>query len=76
MSVRVVVYVVALVLIGLIYGTKERGLFIAPPIVTASGDNFIVLDGDASWLLTADVFGATFHHMASDAPLPASSSPR
>ena len=31
-AVRVVVYVVALVLMGLIYGTKERGLFIAPPV--------------------------------------------
>jgi hypothetical protein len=29
---RVVVYVVALIVIGVIYGTKERGLFIAPPV--------------------------------------------
>jgi hypothetical protein len=28
----VAVYLVALVLMGLIYGTKERGLFIAPPV--------------------------------------------
>ena len=31
-GVRVVVYVVALVLTVLVYGTKERGLFIAPPV--------------------------------------------
>ena len=31
-AVRVVVYVIALVLIVLIYGTKERGLLIAPPV--------------------------------------------
>ena len=31
-AVRVAVYVVALVLMGLIYGTKERGLLIAPPV--------------------------------------------
>ena len=32
MAVRAAVYIVALVLMGLIYGTKERGLFIAPPV--------------------------------------------
>ena len=37
------------------------GLFMAPPLVTASGDHFVARDGDARWLLTADVFGATFH---------------
>ena len=31
-GVRVVVYVVALVLTVLVYGTKERGLLIAPPV--------------------------------------------
>jgi hypothetical protein len=31
-GVRVVVYVLALVLTVLVYGTKERGLFIAPPV--------------------------------------------
>ena len=30
--VRVLVYIIALVLIVLIYGTKQRGLFIAPPV--------------------------------------------
>ncbi|MBM4423576.1 MAG: hypothetical protein FJ030_09320 [Chloroflexi bacterium] len=37
------------------------GLFIAPPLVFTSGDHFIVTDGEGSWLLTADAFGATFH---------------
>jgi hypothetical protein len=41
------------------------GLFMTPPTVTTAGEHFIVRDGDARWLLTADVFGATFHR-ASD----------
>jgi hypothetical protein len=44
--VRVVVYVVALVLIATIYGTKARGLFIAPPIG--------LLAGAATWYLLGD----------------------
>jgi len=31
-AVRVAVYVIALVLMGVIYGTHQRGLFIAPPV--------------------------------------------
>lgn len=37
------------------------GLFLAPPLVFSSGDQFIVTDGEGSWLLTADCFGATWH---------------
>ncbi|HKZ69824.1 MAG TPA: hypothetical protein VJ020_07080, partial [Anaerolineales bacterium] len=37
------------------------GLFIAPPVVFPSNDHFIVTDGEGAWLLTADIFGATFH---------------
>ncbi len=37
------------------------GLFIAPPLVFPAGDHFIVTDGEGSWLLTADCFGATWH---------------
>jgi hypothetical protein len=45
-GVRVLVYVVALVLMGLIYGTKERGLFIAPPIglISAAGTWYLLGD--------------------------------
>ena len=31
-AVRVVVYIVALALMTVVYGTKERGLFMAPPV--------------------------------------------
>ncbi len=37
------------------------GLFIAPPLVFLSDDHFIVTDGEDTWLLTADIYGATFH---------------
>ena len=45
-AVRVAVYVVALVLMGLIYGTKERGLFIAPPVGLLSAAGTWYLLGD------------------------------
>jgi hypothetical protein len=37
------------------------GLFMEPPIVAASGDQFLVRSDGECWLLTADAFGATFH---------------
>ena len=37
------------------------GLFIEPPLVASSGEHFLVRSDQESWLLTADVFGATFH---------------
>jgi hypothetical protein len=37
------------------------GLFLAPPKVAASGEHFVARDGGSHWLLTADLFGATFH---------------
>jgi hypothetical protein len=37
------------------------GLFTEPPRVAASGENFLVQSGQECWLLSADVFGATFH---------------
>lgn len=37
------------------------GLFIVPPIVEPAGEHFLVTDGDNTWLLTADLYGATFH---------------
>jgi Protein of unknown function (DUF5656) len=45
-AVRLVVYLAALVLIVLVYGTKERGLFIAPPIG--------LLCAAATWYLLGD----------------------
>jgi len=37
------------------------GLFVAPPLVFPADEHFIVTDGQGSWLLTADCFGATWH---------------
>jgi len=48
-AVRVAVYIVALVLMGLLYGTKERGLFIAPPVglIAAAGTWYLLGDTPA-----------------------------
>jgi len=40
------------------------GLFLVPPIVEPAGDGFLVTDGEGTWLLTADAFGATFQRIA------------
>ena len=47
--VRVVVYVIALLLIASIYGTKERGLLIGPPIglITAAATWYLLGDTPA-----------------------------
>ena len=45
-AVRVVVYLVALVCMVLIYGTKERGLFIAPPVAVVGAAGTWYLLGD------------------------------
>jgi len=37
------------------------GLFLEPPLVASAEDRFFVRSGAECWLLTADVFGATFH---------------
>jgi hypothetical protein len=37
------------------------GVFIEPPRVAAEGEHFLVRSGEENWLLTADLFGATFH---------------
>lgn len=42
------------------------GVFVEPPRVVSSGDHFLVRSGDESWLLTADIFGATFHRSSPD----------
>ncbi len=38
------------------------GLFVSTPTVTATGEDFLIIEGDSKWLLTADIFGATWHH--------------
>jgi hypothetical protein len=40
------------------------GLFVEPPEVAASGQQFMVRSGGDCWLLAADLFGATFHRAA------------
>lgn len=45
-AVRVAVYLVALVLMVLVYGTKQRGLFIAPPIALLAAAGTWYLLGD------------------------------
>jgi hypothetical protein len=42
------------------------GLFREPPRVYAHGEQFVVESGDASWLLYADAFGATFHRASAE----------
>jgi hypothetical protein len=37
------------------------GSFVEPPRVAAAGEHFLVRSGEECWLLTADLFGATFH---------------
>jgi hypothetical protein len=47
------------------------GVFGVPPRVTHAAGNFHVSSGDERWILTADLFGATFHRVAaSEARLP------
>ncbi|MBV8719875.1 MAG: hypothetical protein JO020_16115 [Chloroflexi bacterium] len=45
-AVRVAVYLIALVLMVLVYGTKQRGLLIAPPIALLAGAGTWYLLGD------------------------------
>jgi hypothetical protein len=40
------------------------GLFLRPPIVASADEHFLVTDGEDTWLLSADAFGATFHRVA------------
>lgn len=37
------------------------GLFIEPPLVALLDEHFLARSGNECWLLTADIFGATFH---------------
>jgi hypothetical protein len=42
------------------------GLFIRPPSATRIGGQFVVADGESSWVLLADLYGATFHRLVVD----------
>ena len=42
------------------------GLFVQPPLVASAGNDFLARSDNACWLLTADVFGATFHRASLD----------
>jgi hypothetical protein len=42
------------------------GVFGAPPRVTHAAGHFHVTSADECWLLTADLYGATFHRVAPD----------
>jgi hypothetical protein len=37
------------------------GLFAEPPQVSQAGEHFLACSGEEGWLLTADLYGATFH---------------
>jgi hypothetical protein len=37
------------------------GFFLEPPEIASDGEHFLVRSGEECWLLTADLFGATFH---------------
>ncbi len=50
------------------------GLFLQPPTVAASGEHFVVTDGNTRWLLVADAFGATWHR-ADSVPTSTSTAP-
>jgi len=51
------------------------GLFLEPPLVWPADDDFVVRDGEGTWLLMADLFGATFHRADIKAPSLKTSSP-
>jgi hypothetical protein len=42
------------------------GLFTEPPRVAAAGGQFLVRSGNDGWVLTADLFGVTFHRATTD----------
>ncbi|HXG64288.1 MAG TPA: hypothetical protein VNO70_04215, partial [Blastocatellia bacterium] len=44
------------------------GLFPLPPILVAAAGDFVISDTESRWLLTADIFGATFHRLGPGTP--------
>jgi hypothetical protein len=55
------------------------GAFLEPPRVMHAAGHFHVLSGEECWLLTADLYGATFHRVApgdTQLPKPVSTLPR
>jgi hypothetical protein len=51
------------------------GLFLVPPIVEPAGEGFLVTDGEGTWLLSADAFGATFQRIARPVSQPPTDTP-
>ena len=55
------------------------GVFVAPPRVIYASGHFHIVSGDETWLLTADLYGATVHRVTPDdvaLPKPNASVPR
>lgn len=46
------------------------GLFVSPPEVFLSDNDFYVYDNEYCWLMTADLFGATLHRVGAYIPEP------
>lgn len=46
------------------------GLFVSPPEVFLSNNDFYVFDNEYCWLMTADIFGATLHRVGTYIPEP------
>ena len=42
------------------------GLFVEPPQVALGGEHFLARSDNGCWLLTADLFGSTFHRASID----------
>jgi hypothetical protein len=45
------------------------GVFVSPPQVALAKGELIAVDREGCWLVTADLFGATFHRLGSARPL-------
>lgn len=45
------------------------GVFVSPPQVALAKGELIAVDREGCWLVTADVFGATFHRLGSARPI-------
>ncbi len=44
------------------------GVFISPPEVVLSNDDFYIFDNESCWMMTADLFGATLHKVGANLP--------
>ncbi|MGA9767606.1 MAG: hypothetical protein WBV94_01090 [Blastocatellia bacterium] len=44
------------------------GVFVSPPEVALSEGDFVAFDNENCWMITADLFGATFHRIGNSLP--------